>query len=164
MSGTYKNRTDCSHLFMRILRRKQQRAPLDRWYTRAVTATVTAIEFRQALEGLSGLEARRKSTAAAPAEVRNPDNRSHHAGARNRRVGNSGRCSRSTSPFVLVGRYASHRPYEVNSYSDASGDIRTTNPATGITSYAVRNANGTVSTFTTRPGLAAAADVRQQDS
>jgi hypothetical protein len=23
----------------------------------------------------------------------------------------------------------SHRPYEVNSYSDGSGDIRTTNPA-----------------------------------
>lgn len=102
MSGTYKNRTDCSHLFMRILRRKQQRAPLEQWYTRAATATVTPIELRQAMDRLSGLEARRNSTSVctAVAEVRNPDNGPHHAGARERRVGNSGRCRRSTSPFV----------------------------------------------------------------
>jgi hypothetical protein len=43
-------------------------------------------------------------------------------------------------------------PYQGNRYSDGSGDFRDTDPRTGITSCTVRNANGGISTFTTRPG------------
>jgi len=42
--------------------------------------------------------------------------------------------------------------YEANRYSDGSGDIRSTDAKTSITTYTVRNANGSISTFTSRPG------------
>jgi hypothetical protein len=42
--------------------------------------------------------------------------------------------------------------YRYNSYSDGSSDFRDTDRNTGTTSYKVYSPNGTLSTFTTRPG------------
>lgn len=54
--------------------------------------------------------------------------------------------------FAGSGVNNSGHPYQVNSYSDGSGDIRTTDPKTSITTYSVRNADGSISSFTSRPG------------
>ena len=62
---------------------------------------------------------------------------------------NAGRIKSTT--FSGSGLNKDGHPYQVNSYSDGSGDIRTTNSA-GTTFYTVRNANGSVSTFSTHPG------------
>jgi hypothetical protein len=62
---------------------------------------------------------------------------------------NAGRIK--TTTYSASGNNNGH-PYQVNRYSDGSGDIRTTDPTTGTTFYTVRSANGTVSTFSTRPG------------
>jgi hypothetical protein len=43
--------------------------------------------------------------------------------------------------------------YHANHYSDGSEDYRNTDPKTGITTYKVYNSKGTLSTFTTRPGV-----------
>ena len=61
---------------------------------------------------------------------------------------NAGRIKSTT--WSASGTDRNGHPYEGNRYSDGSGDFRDTDPRTGMTSYTLRSANGTVSTFTSR--------------